>query len=54
MEILGILLSQWIDALPLEKIGAVGAYTLLTLTIVLIFCYRVINSNNKNKSDGKN
>jgi len=35
------------DQLPVEKIGAVGMYTLLTLTIVLIFCYRVIKIRNK-------
>ena len=46
-----IVLSKWVDALPLEKIGAVGVYTLLTLAIVLLFCFKVISSNNKHKKD---
>jgi hypothetical protein len=40
-------LASIYEQLPLEKLGVVGVYTLLTLTIVLIFCYKVIKHNDK-------
>jgi hypothetical protein len=39
-----------ISDLPLEKVTAVGIWSIVLISIVLLFCWRIIkNNNNKDK-----
>jgi hypothetical protein len=39
-----------ISDLPLEKVTAAGLWSLVLVTLVLLFCWRVIKNNNNDKN----